>query len=183
MSPQSSRPETDAAPPRTRIRAFVAVARQTVSLDAWREVIARATRDAIGAADERVCHAARVFLRDTLLGKPPAGLPFDDEQDADAFDEYADLTDDELRAILKETELTLPIDEATSGAARPRHGRSERGARATASPPDDDGRTKRGRARGGREPHRHRGRGSSRGTSAKASSAIGQRTARPPASH
>lgn len=75
-----------------KARECLRVARDVVGLDEWREIIERAREDALNSAGT-FRHPARIFPRDTLIGKSdrgdtwggrddpsgdPLGYPYDD---------------------------------------------------------------------------------------------------------
>lgn len=85
-------------PAKAREEAILKIGREVVTLDRWREIFEQAYKDAIGGEDSKGRDKARRFLAEYLVGKPAQTLKIRNE-DADDYDEFADLTDDELRRI------------------------------------------------------------------------------------
>ncbi len=85
-----------------KAREYLAVAQQVVGLDEWREIVEQAREDAINGAGT-LRHQARIFLRDTLIGKSDpvdAWGGRDDSWDDPADRSYDDLSDEELEAVI-----------------------------------------------------------------------------------
>lgn len=85
-----------------KAREYLRVAREVVGLDEWREIIERAREDALNNAGTHR-HHARIFLRDTLIGKSDRGDAWggrDDPLDDSPGYPYDDLPDEELDAII-----------------------------------------------------------------------------------
>lgn len=96
--------------PKAREIAYLQIAKEVVTLERWRGIIAQAVNDALGikVVERKLVsdpestgasrNAARTFLRDTLLGKPAQSIHIRDQETG--YDEFAHLSDDELRAII-----------------------------------------------------------------------------------
>lgn len=89
-------------PAKAREQAILQIGREVVTLERWREIFERAYKDAIEDEDGRTRDKARRFLAEYQIGKPAQIIKL--HQSNDETDEYADLSDDELRAIVAEAE-------------------------------------------------------------------------------
>ena len=90
-------------PPKARELAALAVAREIIGLAEWREIWKKALTDATTAEDGATRDKARRFIAEYLIGKPANTVKFVNDDDG-GLDEFADLTDDELRAIVDAAE-------------------------------------------------------------------------------
>lgn len=85
-------------PAKAREQAILQIGREVVTLERWREIFERAYQDAVKDEDGRTRDKARRFLAEYQIGKPAQIIKL--HQSSDETDEYADLSDDELRAIV-----------------------------------------------------------------------------------
>lgn len=84
-------------PTKARELAYLAVLKEVLTLEDWRKIVQLAVKDATrGKAKVRA--EARRFLAEYAIGKPPQTIRLQD--DADPFEKFNDLTDEELRAIV-----------------------------------------------------------------------------------
>lgn len=94
-------------PSKARELAYLAVLREALTLDDWRAIVAQAKADALttgfGEGEGATRDKARRFLAEYTIGKPAQTLHVE-RGDGGAFDEYDDLSDDELRAIIANEE-------------------------------------------------------------------------------
>ena len=89
-------------PAKAREQAILQIGSEVVTLERWREIFERAYTDATKDEDGRTRDKARRFIAEYQIGKPAQIIKL--HQSSDDTDEYADLSDDELRAIVAEAE-------------------------------------------------------------------------------
>jgi hypothetical protein len=87
-------------PAKARELAYLAILREVVSLEEWRRIIQTAKEDALGR-NWQARDRARRFLAEYAIGKPPQTIRL--EEEGDTFDQFDELSDDELRAIVEGT--------------------------------------------------------------------------------
>jgi hypothetical protein len=85
-------------PPKARELAYLAIAKEIVTLDAWRRIVEGAVKDATDGEDPIARNHGRRFLAEYLIGKPPQAIRF--TRDSDPFEDFAGLSDGELEAIV-----------------------------------------------------------------------------------
>jgi hypothetical protein len=89
-------------PPKARELAYLAILKEVVTLDAWREIVAKAVEDATASADPIARNQARRFLAEYAIGKPTQSIRV--RSDSDPFEDFASLSDEELEAIASDTD-------------------------------------------------------------------------------
>ena len=120
-------------PAKAREQAILQIGREVATLEKWREIFQKAVDDAIKDEDGRTRDKARRFLAEYQIGKPAQIIKL--HQGAEETDEFSDLSDEELRAIVaaSESEAGASGDRApTSGnkpKPKPKPGNSKKGAR------------------------------------------------------
>lgn len=84
-------------PAKARELAYLAIAREIVTLDKWRKILHKTVEDATACEDQVARNQARRFLAEYLIGKPAQSIRIRD--DRDPFEDFAHLSDEELEAI------------------------------------------------------------------------------------
>ena len=92
------RPKTDA-----RAAVYLAVAQEVCTLEDWRGVVLKAKIDALTGEDGATRERGRRFLADYLIGRPKQVVAIEHDSDS-VYEQYAELSDDELAALIVETE-------------------------------------------------------------------------------
>ena len=87
-------------PAKAREQAILQIGREVVTLERWREIFEKAYNDAVKDEDGRTRDKARRFLAEYQIGKPAQTIRLHSDDAGD--DEYAGLSDDELRAIAEQ---------------------------------------------------------------------------------
>lgn len=85
-------------PPKAREVARLAVLDEVVKADDWRRICEVALQDATKGKDGQTREKGRRFIADYLVGRPQQTVRFRHDEGGDSI--YADLSDDELRAIV-----------------------------------------------------------------------------------
>lgn len=84
-------------PSKAREQAYLAVLVEEVSLEDWRTIVRKAKDDATTSKDFRAREYGRRFIADYAIGKPKQTIAI---RAGKTGDEFAELSDDELRAII-----------------------------------------------------------------------------------
>lgn len=88
-------------PAKAREAAYLAVLRETVSLEDWKEIVESAKADAKHGVDGKTRETGRRFIADYCIGKPKQSISVDR---GGGYNEFADLSDQELDAIIAEAD-------------------------------------------------------------------------------
>lgn len=84
-------------PSKAREAAYLAVFTEEVTLDDWRDIVRTAKQDATTGEDGKTREFGRRFIADYAIGKPKQTLQLTPR---DVYNEYADVSDEELDAII-----------------------------------------------------------------------------------
>lgn len=84
-------------PPKAREAAYLAVLRETITIDDWKQVVLQAKTDALSGEDGKTREFGRRFLADYCIGKPQQSISI---ERGSGINEFADVSDAELDAII-----------------------------------------------------------------------------------
>jgi hypothetical protein len=96
-------------PTKARELAYLAVLTEEVTLDDWRKIVRTAKKDATAGEDGKTREFGRRFIADYAIGKPKQTVQIGQR---DTFNEFADVSDEELNAIIAAAESD---DRASAG--------------------------------------------------------------------
>lgn len=90
-------------PSKARELAYLAVAQEVCALNDWRAIVTRAKIDAIAGEDGATRERGRRFLADYLIGRPKQVVAVEHDGES-VYEQYADLSDDELAELIAQAE-------------------------------------------------------------------------------
>ena len=99
-------------PAKAREQAILQIGREVVTLERWREIFEKAYNDAVKDEDGRTRDKARRWLAEYAIGKPAQTIKINSGE-SDAVDEFYELSDDELRAIIADAPGSAGSQEGT----------------------------------------------------------------------
>ena len=101
-------------PAKARELAYLAVTQEVCALEDWRAIVTKAKVDALAGEDGATRERGRRVLADYLIGRPKQTVSVEHDGDS-IYEQYADLPDDELAALIAQTECA----DAAVGAGHP----------------------------------------------------------------
>jgi hypothetical protein len=102
-------------PSKAREQTILQIGRAIVTLERWKDIFEKAYQDATKEENGLARDKARRFLAEYFIGKPAQTIRVQSDGSPD-LDEYADLSDDELRAIAATAEAATGSSDGTEGA-------------------------------------------------------------------
>ncbi len=101
-------------PSKAREKARLAILSAVVTEDKWKAICEKAVDDALHDEDGRTRDKARRFVAEYLIGKPRQTIALTKDDDAGG-DDWGDVSDDDLRAIIDAATSPVSATDTSAG--------------------------------------------------------------------